>query len=378
MKKSLNVQIVILVFIVLIILMYFVNIYYRERYEEMADVMPPVYEFSKEVWTIPSKNKYIQRYNNLGISQGRMTFSFWLDVRKIVPYWRNIFHVSTSDKIEYKPAGTTLENLPYDFSQDFTRLPAIFIHPNKVGIHVCHDTLLSKNNAFDVFFSNPSHITLVWNAEQTAPSCTVYVNGQGKSFYKYNSPLQIPDGESFLYICDRFYGNNDFAIKDFQVFNYALTPQQVNVLYQTTPFSKVTVPKSITTNIKVRHPDGRVWKVDGDKITLNKGIEMSLSIGNFPDVYLSSKRRIALLQDGQKTRSIRHSGYVMWTHNFEPNNLDFAWYLEKNEQGVKIFNDFAAGYYVGYDSSTDRVLIVPPSDKRVVTWSLEPLPSDLI
>lgn len=257
MSKSLNVRLLILTFILLSIFMYLVNSIHLEKYVDVT-LGEPIFEFSKEVWTTPSKNEYVQRYGNLNISQGRMTYSFWLDVRKMVPYWRNIFHVSTSDKIEYKPSKPS--QLPYDREQDFTRMPAVFIQPNRVGIHICHDTLLSNNNAFDVFFSNPSHITLVWNAEGTAPSCTVYVNGQARSdaFYKYNSPLQTPQEDHFLYICDRFYGDNDFAIKDFKVFNYALAPEQVALLYQATPVNKVVLRASPSSNIKIRHPDGRV------------------------------------------------------------------------------------------------------------------------
>lgn len=380
----------IIAFVFLFLCMLVTHKIYLEKYEDVnaTQLQPPVFEYATERWMTPRKNRYFQRFGNFNISGNRMTFSFWIDIKKLTPYWRNIFHVSFSSDIEYN--ATILDNLPYNRQQDFMRVPAVFITPNTYSLHICHDTLLSENNWFETYLPGQSHITMVWNAEGTAPSCTVYVNGKqqtisrtwdgqwGKNMYEYNSQLVTPNDDALLYISDRFYGEGDFAIKDFKVFNYAMTSEQAKTLYDNTPLSKVREIQSIT-NMKIRHPDGRSWKVDGDQIRLNTGVDMSLTIMNSPDVYRNTNGRIALLQDGQMGRAVRHGGLVMWAHNFVVNNYDFAWYLLKAGEGsVHIYNDFGGGYFVGYDPGIDRVLIVAPNDRRKLEWTLEPVPTDYV
>lgn len=127
--------------------------------------------------------------------------------------------------------------------------------------------------------------------------------------------------------------------------------------------------------IQIRHPDGRPWKVGGNNaLQLNTGNAMTVDIFNNSRVYNNSKGRVALLQNGDVNLGVRHGGYVMWVNPFTDNHYDWAWYFEKTDSGVRIRNDFGNGHFVGYDAPSDRILIVPQGDNRIVNWIMTPMP----
>ena len=127
---------------------------------------------------------------------------------------------------------------------------------------------------------------------------------------------------------------------------------------------------------QISHPDGRTWKNNGNAIYLNSGVDMRIELYSGLDVYGSASGMVALLQNGKKDLAVRHSGYVMWTNAFVANNFDFGWKLVKYEGGIRLYNGYGGGYWVGYEKSNDRVLIVPEGDPRITTWTFSPMPDD--
>jgi hypothetical protein len=128
------------------------------------------------------------------------TFSFWLHIHSLNSWWRNVFHVT--DGI------------------DIRRRPALFIGPGTSYIHICHDTLSTVNNPFDipVPYQQPVHIALTWHGR----SCAVFLNGVYAGGTTYNNDL-APTSNFSLYIADRFYSEGGFTIKNFKIHKYAMT-----------------------------------------------------------------------------------------------------------------------------------------------------------
>jgi hypothetical protein len=125
----------------------------------------------------------------------------------------------------------------------------------------------------------------------------------------------------------------------------------------------------------ISHPDGRTWKSKADTLRLNSGSTIRIEIYAGSDVYNAQAGRVALFENGDRNRAVRHMGFVLYTHKFEANNFDFAWRLVKSGSGIQLFNDYDKGHWVGYDSQLDVIRLVRPDDPRRVTWTFDPFPS---
>ena len=55
-------------------------------------------------------------------------------------------------------------------------------------------------------------------------------------------------------------------------------------------------------------------------------------------------------------------------------NLNYSWsFIPNSNNGYQIINDYAGEYYLGYDSPSDRVLIVEATDSRRINfWNISP------
>lgn len=334
-----------------------------------------VFEYATHKWIRPRRNKFIARFGQIPVNTGYMTVTFWIDIEKVTPYWRNVFHISETGSLEWNPTGNSA-NLPYDSSQDSIRRPAVFITPNSNGIHICADTAISNNNPFNIMHPNKCMVGLIWNTYNGKASCICYINNEKRETFEYNAVLLQPDSDALLYVCDRFYGEGDFRIRDLKFFNRPLTEEEYIDVYTTTESQINTqiVPTG-TKGIVIRAQNGKTWKNNQNSISLNSGNEIKVDIYDNNEVYNNNIGRIGLLQNGDKNLSVRHTNFHLYTHPFTANNLDFAWYLIKAGDGVHIYNDYDGGYYIGYDNATDSVLIVKPNDERKMIWNIDPMPS---
>lgn len=189
-------------------------------YKKLRDLVydPWVASFCDNRWITPSRGMTnpgnpIARMLDINIADHTSkTYSFWLQINGMHSNWRNIFHVTNGP--------------------DLTRRPAVFIGPNSSYIHVCHDTLSSANNPFDIAvpYQQPVHIAITWLDNQ----CGVYINGTYVGGARYNNslaPLRKVHSFDFdertnpyqLYIADRFYSDGSFVIKNFKIHMFAMT-----------------------------------------------------------------------------------------------------------------------------------------------------------
>jgi hypothetical protein len=142
------------------------------------------------------------------------------------------------------------------------------------------------------------------------------------------------------------------------------------------PPYKPTNPRTSKSDLVFRHPNGKQMRRDGDKIRLNNGTEVTITLERPAGLYGANSGFVALY-DGSKY--LRHAGYVMWSHGMG-SSFDWAWkFIEVSPGNYNIYNDFKDGrktddYYLGYDSSDDRLRIVKLGDSRMVTWSINPIP----
>lgn len=130
----------------------------------------------------------------------------------------------------------------------------------------------------------------------------------------------------------------------------------------------------------IQDPNNRTWKVNSDNsIRLNGGTNIEVDFVARADVFKGSEGRVALFINGDPSKAIRHAGFVVWAHPFAANNYDFAWYpLQGPNQTVFFYNDFGGGMFLGYDSPSDRLLIVARNDARRVAWKVNPYPSNFV
>ena len=127
------------------------------------------------------------------------------------------------------------------------------------------------------------------------------------------------------------------------------------------------------TNIVLSHPDGRTWKYDSatNKVRLNTGVELQLQVYDDPSVYKNSEGFISFNKEGDTLLSLRHTSLIMYLAPFTTNNSDWAWKLiNKGNNVYELLNDYSTGYYVGYNATTDELVIVTSTDpNRIYEWT---------
>lgn len=156
--------------------------------------------------------------------------------------------------------------------------------------------------------------------------------------------------------------------------NWFLTSTYLNSVTLVEP-----TPLSSLSNLTFSHPDGRTWKVSGTNVRLNSGNTASIWIYNNSSVFSNADGAVGLLNSNDINQSVRHAGFTMYYNTFTANNFDFAWKIFRSGSGYNIYNYYGGGYWVGYDSGSDQVLIVTSGDARRVTWNVSPaIPSQFV
>lgn len=131
----------------------------------------------------------------------------------------------------------------------------------------------------------------------------------------------------------------------------------------------------------IRDQQGRQWKINrsDNSIRLRSGTNIEVDLMARPDVFKANQGRIGLFIDGNPSMAIRHSGFVLWAHPFAAQNFDWAWYPIRGANNTVVFyNDYGGGTVLGYDDPSDRLLIVPKGDPRIVNWVINPFPASFV
>ncbi|KAL2915979.1 hypothetical protein HK105_204403 [Polyrhizophydium stewartii] len=133
-------------------------------------------------------------------------------------------------------------------------------------------------------------------------------------------------------------------------------------------------------HFRLRHPNGKywslldandvVWDKPAKQLRLNKGTVQTYTTSLSANTFNTNESWTAIVDASGSL--VRHAGYVMWHEAFSGPNYDFSYKFAPVGLGiVQIRNPYDGGHVVGYDASSDRVLIVRASDPRAVNWTVE-------
>jgi hypothetical protein len=158
-------------------------------------------------WHSPGRERKAS-YKDIGLyNELSKTFMFWLRVEERRGAWRNIFHVTSGE--------------------DMNRRPAVFINPSASRIHICHDTEKTVNNPIDIDidFKRDVHVALSWSKQ----SLDIYLNGTLRHTHNYDSAIKQSNSDSSLFISDLFnyYEVGGYFIKGFKIFNYTMLARHI-------------------------------------------------------------------------------------------------------------------------------------------------------
>lgn len=97
---------------------------------------------------------------------------------------------------------------------------------------ICND-IKQQNNAYlstpEVKLNTPTLITITWNNQ----TVTYYNNGIAEATQSWNSPFILADSTAYFYLRDIWHTNNvnNFEIKNFSFYNYALSQPDISIVY---------------------------------------------------------------------------------------------------------------------------------------------------
>lgn len=220
------------------------RMYSRELTPEDIDMLyskgSKVRQKDGNVWVMPDTRN--QWYNNspyrrnmgkltdLGImSNTRMTIAFWINVPSPYSNWRNIFNINN---------GVT----------DYERIPSLYVYPSNwintqtdCVLHYRHGTLSNWNDGllpggsgtydYDPNIRFPiakdTHITFVTSGK----TLKYFMNGVLKHTRTLDSSTRFMNNNSNCQLIMNAYNSENIKLKNFQIFNRALSDSEVMDVY---------------------------------------------------------------------------------------------------------------------------------------------------
>jgi hypothetical protein len=168
-------------------------------------------------WYKIKQNGYSAKWSTIGIeNNSNMSISFWLNITSLYPYWRNLFHLTNTNK---------------NCCDNGDRVPGVWITPKGTSIFISSSTNSNNDDAF-VTSALPSKtqlfITIVWSNKNVY----VYVNSTLNSQFTHSSSLTFANSNAFFYIGDPWHGQNGgLLIKFFSVYNCSLSVEKISSIY---------------------------------------------------------------------------------------------------------------------------------------------------
>ena len=177
-----------------------------------------VYETSSDLWITPNQNTLIGDWSTTNIKNSTiMTISFWLNITDLNPNWRNIFHVSGSNN---------------DWQNIGDRAPAVWIYPNFTNLLVRNDSTTTTNlgisqSTYTPILNTPVFVTIIYNTT----TVTLYVNDSLSDTFTYSPGMEEASSDAQFYISDPWYISTGYQIKDFSLYDSALSTNDVKMIY---------------------------------------------------------------------------------------------------------------------------------------------------
>ena len=190
---------------------------FNEDSTEMALTSPSIKKWmfndSKSWYTI-KQNGFSKTMKDMGITANNtnLSIAFLLNITTIYGGWRNIFHFSNDN--------------------DGSRIPAMWIHGGQTRFHIRFATNASTNDGIDtnpqynITPNTPFLITLVFKGN----NFKYYLNDKEIDSYTPGS-IQSRSDSTKLYISDPWYNSEGIQIKNFTVYDGALSPSDVTSIF---------------------------------------------------------------------------------------------------------------------------------------------------
>lgn len=188
--------------------------------DEMSSTAQPCWVYTPTVnkWFTPYLNTLVGTWSTTKVTaSSNMTVLFWINITSLNNDYTNIFHITNNN-----------ENM----GSSGSRVPGIWLWPNSTKFMICND-IQQQNNAYfsstDVTLNTPTLITITWNNQ----TVTYYNNGVAQATQSWNSPFILADSTANFYLRDIWYVNNvnNFQIKNFSFYNYALSQPDISNIY---------------------------------------------------------------------------------------------------------------------------------------------------
>ena len=168
-------------------------------------------------WYTIKQNGYGTNWSSLGIgSNSNMSISFWLNINTTYSSWRNLFHLTNTNK---------------NCCNTGDRIPGVWITPSGTSIYISSGTNTNNNDGFftpALPSKSQLFITIVWSGTKVY----VYVNGTLNSQFTHSSSLTSTNSSALFYIGDPWHGqNNGLLIKFFSIYNCSLSVENISSIY---------------------------------------------------------------------------------------------------------------------------------------------------
>lgn len=188
----------------------------------VPNTVEPTWEFvpSKGRWTYLTQNTSVQ-YSSIGIlSSKNKSITMWINVRDVIHWWRNIFHVTNSGNNCCSPGD---------------RIPAMWIWPGSTRLHICHDTTAKSNENFNpegLQLGKNTFVALIWSDKKL----TVYLNDEPKGTYDYEGELIEAEATAKLFLSSPWYPTSGILVKNIQFWNKTLSYEDLQKIKKATIF----------------------------------------------------------------------------------------------------------------------------------------------
>jgi hypothetical protein len=224
------------------------RIYQRELTSEHVNILYAkggrLQEKNNHFWVMPdTQNKWYdnnQGFRNMGklkdlgiLSNTNMTIAFWLNIKNSEYNWRNIFLISNDSK----EGGSS-------------RIPALYIYPkgdypNSINLHFRFGTpnnwndglkegggsIIDYDPVIDFPFGKDIHIAFTIDKK----TIKYYHNGVLKYTRTLNNNTRFLNNTSNTKLYMNSYNNcNNVKLKNFQIFNRSLLPDEIMTVYSQT------------------------------------------------------------------------------------------------------------------------------------------------
>ena len=172
---------------------------------------------SWDEWHAIKQNGFNTSCKDLGLTtpNSKMTISFMFRCDSGSTHWRNIFHFTTSGE---------------NYGDTESRIPAMWVFPDSTNrLHIRYSTNRSSNDGHDDVvrpMNVPEFLSFVFDDH----TFSFYVDGTFVFSESYYYIIKRQPNTTF-YIGDPWYYTNDLFIKNFTIYNGALTGQNISDIY---------------------------------------------------------------------------------------------------------------------------------------------------